>query len=112
MMMRELVVLVKSQDVTVRKERFNRFYGHCCIADEIAHMARDLSPEEVKTLARIQEFSKHKNLAVKILSISDLRVRLKYRLRRNTRTPLVFCGKRVFRGIPSMRDLSRLVNQA
>jgi hypothetical protein len=112
MMTRELVMLVKSQDITVRKERFNRFYGHCCIPNEMAHMVRNLSPEEEKALARIQEFSKHENLALKILSISDLRVRLKYRLRRNTRTPLVVCGKRVFRGVPSMRDLSRLVNQA
>lgn len=110
--MRELVVLVKSEDITVRKERYNRFYGHCCIPNEIAHTVLDLSPEEKKALARIQEFSKHENLALRILSISDLRVRLKYGLRRNARTPLVVCGKRVFRGVPSMSDLSRLVNQA
>lgn len=110
--MRELVVLVKSQDIIVRKERYTRFYGHCCIPNEIAHTVLDLSPEEKKALARIQEFSKHENLALKILSISDLRVRLKYRLKKNSRTPLVFCGKRVFRGVPSMSDLSRLVNQA
>lgn len=110
--MRELVVLVKSQDITIRKEKFSRFYGHCCIPDEIAHTAKDLSPEEEKTLARIQEFSKRKNMSLKILSISDLRVRLKYRLRRSTRTPLVYCGKRVFRGVPSMKDLSRLVDRA
>jgi hypothetical protein len=112
MMTRELIVLVKSQDITVRKERYNRFYGHCCIPNEIAHTVRDLSPEEEKTLARIQEFAKHKNLALRILSVSDLRVRLKYRLRKNATTPLVVCGKRVFRGVPSMRDLSQLVNEA
>lgn len=108
-MSRELVVLVKSEEMTVRKKRYNPFYGHYCTAREIEQRTRGLSPDEAKTIARVQEFTKHEKMVFRILGISDLRVRLRYRLARDERTPIVICGRRMFRGVPTMSDLSKLV---
>ncbi|MFQ6128543.1 MAG: hypothetical protein ACE5QW_06545 [Thermoplasmata archaeon] len=108
-MPRELIILVRSGRVAVQKERYNPFYGHWCTAGEISHKIQELSSEEAMALTRIQEFAKHENVVFKILRASDLWVRLKYGLRKDERTPLIVCGKKIFRGVPSMSDLSDLV---
>jgi hypothetical protein len=109
-MTRELIILVKSEELEVSTERYNQFYGHCCTAHDMAQMSRALTPDEVKAIARVREFAKHKDVAFRILRASNLRARLRFRLGRNAETPVVICGKKVFSGVPSMRDLSKLVS--
>ena len=107
--MRELIVFVKNEELAVRGKRYNEFYGHTCTAHEMEQRARTFTPEERRAIARVQEFSKHANLVVRILSIRNLWARLRYRLVRDERTPVVVCGSKVFRGVPTMEELSRLV---
>jgi hypothetical protein len=109
-MMMELIILVKSEELAVSTQRYNEFYGHCCTAHDMARLSRALTSDEITAIARIREFAKHQNLVFRILRASNLWVRFKFRLGRNPETPVVVCGKKVFHGVPSMRDLARLVS--
>jgi len=109
-MLRELIILVKSEEFPVQRERCNPFYGHYCTANEIARTARGLSPDEMTAITRIQELAKHHNVVFKVLRVSDLRVRLKFRLGKEEKTPLILCGKKILRGVPSMSDPSELTS--
>jgi len=109
-MLRELIILVKSEEFPVQRERYNPFYGHYCTGNEIARTARGVSPDEMTAVTRIQEFAKYHNVVFKVLRVSDLRVRLKFRLGKEEKTPLIVCGKKILRGVPSMSDLSELIS--
>ena len=61
-------------------------------------------------ITRIQEFAKYHNVVFKVLRVYDLRVRLKFRLGTDEKTPLIVCGKKIFRAVPSMSDLSELIS--
>lgn len=61
-------------------------------------------------ITRIQEFAKPHNFVFKVLRVSDLRVRLKFRLGKEEKTPLILCGKKILRGVPSMSDPSELIS--
>lgn len=61
-------------------------------------------------ITRIQEFAKHHNVVFKVLRVSDLWVRLKLRLGKEEKTPLILCGKKILRGVPSMSDPSELTS--
>jgi len=94
----------------VQRGRCNPFYGRCCTAHDMARTARGLSPDEMTAITRIQEFAKYHNVVFKVLRVSDLRARLKFRLGNDEKTPLIVCGKKIFRGVPSMSDLSELIS--
>ena len=61
-------------------------------------------------ITRIQEFARHHNVVFKVLRVSDLWVRLKLRLGKEERMPLILCGKKILRGVPSMSDPSELIS--
>ncbi|MCJ2556241.1 MAG: hypothetical protein LN415_03935 [Candidatus Thermoplasmatota archaeon] len=72
---------MRREELSVQRERYNPFYGHCCTAHEMTRMASPLSPDEMTAITRIQEFAKYHDVVFKIL-----------------------------RGVPSMSDPSELIS--
>lgn len=68
-MLRELIVLAKSEEFPLQRERYNPFCGHYDTANEMARTARGLSPDERTAITRIQEFAKYHNIVFKVLRV-------------------------------------------